>query len=187
LTFLPDILQDLPVMAGIELSAGLQGVKPGDYIFVGLLVVGMGGQYAGGKLTERIPVERGMAVIFGTLAVLALAFVPVSNLGLGPLLGLCALLGFFLFAVQPFYQVAVAQYTPPETRGLSYGYTYLGEFGFGAASIAIGGFLIGGFGLPVFFAALAGFAVVGATLAAVLLFGGDRIAFIRTYDSEAAD
>ncbi|MFW6435842.1 MAG: MFS transporter [Halovenus sp.] len=185
LTFLPDILQGLPVMEGIELRSGLQGIKPGDYIFVGLLVVGMGGQYAGGKLTETVPVERGMATIFGVLAVLALVFVPVSNLGLGPLLVLCGLIGFFLFAIQPFYQVAVAQYTPPDTRGLSYGYTYLAEFGFGAASIAIGGFLIGGFGLPAFFAVLATFAVVGASLAGVLLFGADRIEFIRSYQETA--
>jgi MFS family permease len=187
LTFLPAILQGLPFMEGIELQAGLQGINPGDYIFVGLLVVGMAGQYAGGKLTERIPVERGMTVIFGALAVLALVFVPVSSLGLGPLLVLCGLIGFFLFAIQPFYQVAVAQYPPPDTRGLSYGYTYLAEFGFGAASIAIGGFLIGGFGLPAFFAVLAAFAVVGATLAAVLVFGADRIAFIRSYEQETAD
>ncbi|MEF8820676.1 MAG: MFS transporter [Halovenus sp.] len=187
LTFLPDILQGLPVMEGIELQAGLQGIKPGDYIFVGLLVVGMGGQYAGGKLTERVPVERGMVAIFVTLAVLALVFVPVSDLGLGPLLVLCGLIGFFLFAIQPFYQVAVAQYTPPDTRGLSYGYTYLAEFGFGAASIAIGGYLIGGFGLPAFFTVLAAFAVVGASLGAVLLFGADRIAFIQSYEQETAD
>jgi len=187
LTFLPNILQGLPVMEGTELQSGLQGIEPGDYIFVGLLVVGMSGQYAGGKLTERVPVERGMAVVFAVLAVLALAFVPVSKLGLGPLLVLCALLGFFLFAIQPFYQVAVAQYTPPETRGLSYGYTYLAEFGFGAASIAIGGFLIGSFGLVAFFTVLAVFAAVGATLAGVLVVGADRIEFIRSYEQEAAD
>ncbi len=182
LTFLPDILQGLDVMATVEGSGGLEGIEPGDYIFVGLLVVGMAGQFVGGKLTERMPVERGMAGIFLVLALLALAFVPVSNLGLWPLLVLCGLLGFFLFAIQPFYQVAVAQYTPPETRGLSYGYTYLGEFGVGAASIAIGGFVIGGFGLFAFFAVLALFALTGTALGLVLLFGEGRIAFIERYD-----
>ena len=60
-------------------------------------------------------------------------------------------------------------YTPPDTRGLSYGYTYLAEFGFGAASIAIGGFVIGAQGVAAFFAVLAGFAVVGALLSLALL------------------
>ncbi len=187
LTFLPDILQGLDTIGDIDLGSGLRGIEPGDYIFVGLLVVGMAGQYTGGKLTERVPVERGLAVIFLILAVLALAFVPVADRGLVSLVVLCGLLGFFLFAIQPFYQVAVAQYTPPETRGLSYGYTYLGEFGFGAASIAIGGFVLGGFGLTAFFVVLAVFAVVGASLAAFLLLGQRHIARIERYDAEASD
>ncbi|WP_336326056.1 MFS transporter [Halovenus sp. HT40] len=187
LTFLPEILQGLPAMNGLDLTAGLTGIEPGDYIYVGLLVVGMGGQYVGGKLTERIPVERGLAVVFVILAVLALAFVPVSNLGLAALVVLCGVLGFFLFAIQPFYQVAVAQYTPPDTRGLSYGYTYLAEFGFGAASIAIGGFVLDQFALGAFFAVLAAFALAGSGLAVVLLVGEDRIGFIQRYETEPAD
>jgi MFS family permease len=187
LTFLPSILADLPAMGDVSLSLGLQGFDPGDYIYVGLLVVGMGGQYAGGKLTDRVPVERGLVVIFGVLAVLAVAFVPASNLGLVALIVLCGLIGFFLFAIQPFYQVAVAQYTPPDTRGLSYGYTYLAEFGFGAASIAIGGFVLDEFVLSAFFAVLAAFALVGSALAVVLLVGEKRIAFIERYESEPAD
>jgi len=187
LTFLPEILQGLDAIESIDLGSGLAGIDVGDYVFVGLLIVGMAGQYAGGKLTEKMPVERGLVTIFGILAALALIFVPLSALGLVPLLVFCALLGFFLFAVQPFYQVAVAQYTPPDTRGLSYGYTYLGEFGFGAMSIAIGGFVIGAVGLGAFFAVLAGFAVISAALSALLLFGGDRIDFLESYETEPAD
>ena len=174
LTYLPEILQDLDALAGVEFGAALTGIAPGDYVFVGLLVVGIAGQYAGGKLTERVAVERGLVVIFAVLAVLALAFVPAANLGLAPLLVLCGLLGFFLFAIQPFYQVAVAVYTPAETRGLSYGYTFLAEFGVGTASVAIGGFLLGERSLALFFTVLAGFALVGAGLAFALLAGTGR-------------
>jgi len=187
LTYLPEILQDLDAMQGITLDVGLAGIEPSDYVFVGLLIVGMAGQYAGGKLTDRVSVERGLLVIFGVLALLALAFVPVTNTGLLGVLAFCGLLGFFLFAVQPFYQVAVAVYTPADTRGLSYGFTYLGEFGFGAASIAIGGFLLDEFQLAVFFTALASFAAVGGLLALVLLVGHDRFALLERGDPEAAD
>ncbi len=187
LTFLPTILQDLPAMSGITLAAGLEGFSPGDYIFVGLLVVGMSGQYVGGKLTDRVPVERGLVAIFAILAALVLIFVPLSSGGIGVIIGLCVLLGFFLFAIQPFYQVAVAQYTPPETRGLSYGYTYLGEFGFGAASTSIGGFVLGSYSFGVFFAVLAGFALVGSGLAMLLVVGERRIGFIQRYETEPAD
>lgn len=169
LTFLPEILQGTAALGNIGGAEGLAGIEPADYVFVGLLVVGMAGQYVGGKLTERISVERGLAGTFVILAVLALLFVPVSDLGIGPLIVLCALFGFFLFGIQPLYQVAVALYTPPDTRGLSYGYTYLAEFGFGATSIAIGGFLLGHYTVGAFFAVLAGFALVGGVLSLALL------------------
>ena len=173
LTYLPEILHDLPAMAALDLSAALEGIEPADYIYVGLLVVGIAGQYVGGKFTDRIPAERGLAVIFAVLAVLALAFVPVSSMGLGAIVALCAVLGFFLFAIQPFYQEAVAVHTPADTRGLSYGYTYLGEFGFGAASIALGGLALG-VDRTLFFAMLFGFAIVGMGLSLGLAVGMTR-------------
>ncbi|XVH33624.1 MFS transporter (plasmid) [Haloferacaceae archaeon DSL9] len=188
LTYLPEILQGLPAMTGIELSAGLQGIEPGDYIYVGLLVIGMAGQYVGGKLTDRVRAERGLLAIFGILATLALFFIPVASMGLAPLVALCAVLGFFLFAIQPFYQEAVAIYTPEESRGLSYGYTYLGEFGLGSGSIALGGFVLGSYSLSVFFAMLAGFALTGALLSAALAVALDRIDAWQTEpDVEASD
>jgi MFS family permease len=187
LTFLPEILHDLQALEGVDLGGQLEGVSPADYVFVGLLVVGMAGQYVGGKLTDRIPVERGLVAIFGILAGLVLVFIPVSALGLAPLLVLCALLGFFLFAIQPFYQVAVALYTPADTRGLSYGYVYLAEFGFGASSVAIGGFLLGAYPLGVFFAVLSVFALVGGTLALLLVVGHDGLAILPDTEREPSD
>ncbi len=168
LTYLPEILHDAPAMAVLNLPTGFEGIEPADYIYVGLLVVGIAGQYAGGKLTDRVRVERGLAGIFAVLAVLAVAFVPVREMGLGPIIVLCAILGFFLFAIQPFYQEAVAVHTPEDARGLSYGYTYLGEFGLGAGSIALGGFALG-VGLEAFFGLLIGFALVGMALSWGLL------------------
>ncbi|WP_418281017.1 MFS transporter [Halorubrum sp. DTA98] len=170
LTYLPEILQGLPALAAFDPGLGLEGIEPGDYIYVGLLVIGMAGQYAGGKATDRLAPEKGLMAIFAILASLAVLFVPVSDLGLVPLVVLCGVIGFFLFAIQPFYQEAVAVHTPAEGRGLSYGYTYLGEFGFGSASIAVGGFVLGEFALAAFFATLSGFAMIGAGLTALLWF-----------------
>ena len=183
LTYLPEILQDLDAIKGVT-AGSLAGIEPGDYVFVGLLVVGIVGQYVGGKLTDRVRVERGLLAIFGILATLVVVFVPAAALGFAPLLLVCGLLGFFLFAIQPFYQVAVALYTPPDTRGLSYGYTFLAEFGFGASSVAIGGFVLGAYTLAAFFLVLGGFAVVAGLLALVLA-GGDR--FTSEGRPEAAD
>ncbi|ELY65993.1 MFS transporter [Natronococcus jeotgali] len=175
LTYLPEILHGLPAMDALALSEGLRGIEPADYIYVGLLVVGMAGQYVGGKLTDRLPPARGMAAIFAVLAVLAVAFVPVTGMGLAAIVALCGVFGFFLFAIQPFYQNAVAVYTPADTRGLSYGYTYFGEFGLGAASIALGGFVLD-VSLGWFFAMIATFALVGLALSTALDAGLDRFA-----------
>ncbi|ELY49521.1 MFS transporter [Natronolimnohabitans innermongolicus] len=169
LTYLPELLGDLPAMSGIEPPGGLEELELGDYIYVGLLVAGMAGQYVGGKLTNRVPVARGLVVVFVGLAVLAVAFVPVSGLGIAAVVAYCAVLGFALFAIEPFYQEAVAVYTPPDSRGLSYGYTYLGMFGLGAISIAVGGAVLEYATMAAFFGALAVVALIGAGTALALL------------------
>ncbi|MFW5965289.1 MAG: MFS transporter, partial [Halodesulfurarchaeum sp.] len=168
LTYLPQVLREVPAVAALAVGPDLVGIEVGDYVFVGLLVVGIAGQYAGGHLSERIPVERGLALGFGALAVLAILFVPVSGAGFSVIATITALLGFFLFLVQPLYQVAVARYTPVASRGLAYGLTYLGEFGIGAGSIAVGGYLLGAYGVGALFGALAFVAGITALLAIVL-------------------
>nr|WP_267620275.1 MFS transporter [Halobium salinum] len=183
LTFLPGLLEGLPgfepVPLGALLPAGLRDLlgveatggrtlKPENYFYSGLLVVGVLGQYAGGKLTDRVPVEYGIAGSFGALAVLALVFLPVADAGLGPLLVLGVVLGAFLFVVQPFYQATVAEYTPAGTRGLSYGFTYLGVFGVGALGGLVAGTILTYATPAVLFLTLAGFAAVAAATGLVL-------------------
>ena len=154
LTFLPGVLEAVPGFESFPLSAvlppevaraiggGSQLVRPERYFYAGLLVVGVFGQYAGGKLSDRIRVEKGLVVGFGTLALLAVVFFPVAALGVAPLAVLGGVIGFFLFFVQPFYQATVAEYTPAGARGLSYGYTYLGVFGVGALGGTVAGVVL---------------------------------------------
>ena len=176
LTYLPEILHGTPAIGEIEVAPALEAyeIDPEFYIYVGLLVVGMAGQYAGGKLTNRVSPARGLTALFAAFALLALAFVPAVGMGLWAIVLLCGVFGFVLFAIQPFYQEAVAVYTPPDGRGLSYGYTYLGEFGLGSASIAVGGFALGA-SVSSFFYLVAGFALVGMLLSTGLFVGVDRL------------
>ncbi|WP_225335265.1 MFS transporter [Halomicrobium urmianum] len=180
LTFLPDVLGDyLPNVAD---SLGL--FEPGSpmaeefdlasYVYAGLLTVGIGGQYVGGRLTDRIPVTTGIAVVFGTLAVLAVLFVPAAEAGLLPLLVVSALLGFVLFAIQPLYQAAIAEYSPPGDRGLSYGFTYLANFGVGAAGAALAGVLLSALDVGGTFLALAAIPALGVVAALALSRAGGR-------------
>ncbi|WP_313695946.1 MFS transporter [Halorarum halobium] len=179
LTFMPDLLQGLPTFEPIPVSAVVPGglletlgieqvgstrVRPGDYFYSGLLMVGVLGQFVGGKLTDRIPVEHGIAGGFGLLAVLAVLFLPAANAGVIPLLALGFVLGAALFVVQPFYQATVAEYTPAGTRGLSYGYTYLGVFGVGALGGTVAGVVLEYANPPTLFAVLACFALVACAV-----------------------
>jgi len=171
LTFLPDLLSGLPGFDPVALSTlvpGLDGdrmLNPERYFYAGLLLVGVAGQYVGGKLTDRLSPEYGIAAVFAVLAALALAFLPVAAMGLGPLLVFGALFGMTLFAAQPLYQAAVADYTPPGQRGLSYGYTYLGTFGVGALGGALAGAILTYADAGALFVTLAGLAVVASACA----------------------
>lgn len=166
LTFLPDLLSGLPLFAPVDVAG--KSLEPARYLYAGLLTVGMVGQFAGGKLTDRVENTAAITVAFATLAAIALVFVPAANAGLAPVLVVSFLLGFWLFAVQPLYQATVAEFTPPDARGLSYGYTYLGVFGVGALGAAIAGYVLQYYSPTTLFFVLAGFAG-GASLLGVLL------------------
>ncbi|WP_302082274.1 MFS transporter [Salinibaculum rarum] len=183
LTFMPELVSGLPGFEPIPVGSllpeslrsalsipaeGGQTLEPATYFYSGLLLVGVFGQYAGGKLSDRVPVEYGIAGAFGTLAVLALLFVPVSEMGLGPLLVLGLVLGVVLFVVQPLYQATVAEYTPAGTRGLSYGFTYLGVFGVGALGGGIAGTILQYGSVTGLFLTLASFAGVASVVGLVL-------------------
>jgi MFS family permease len=171
LTFLPDLLSALPSFAPVEFAG--RTLEPYRYAYAGILTVGVLGQYVGGKLTERVRTERAIAGTFAALAALAVVFLPAADAGLAPLLVVGALLGFTLFVIQPLYQATVALYTPAGTRGLSYGYTYLGVFGVGAAGAALAGGILQYFSPPVLFAVLAALAVAGAVTAVALAVSAD--------------
>jgi MFS family permease len=167
LTFLPDLLGDLALFEPV--AVGGRTLEPSRYLYAGLLIVGIAGQYTGGKLTDRMTTERGLAMGFGTLAVVALLFVPAANAGILALLAISAVLGFALFVVQPFYQATVAEYTPAGLRGLSYGYTYLGVFGVGALGAAMAGFILTYASSSGLFLVLAGLALLASLLAGALM------------------
>ncbi|MEM4780188.1 MAG: MFS transporter [Halalkalicoccus sp.] len=128
LTFLPGVLGDLLAapLAGIEPvdpdSLASDEFDPARYVYAGLLLVGVFGQYAGGRLVDRIRPEVGLAGVLFALAAASLAFV--------------------LFSIQPLGQALVASYAAPDVRGLTFGYSYLAIFGVGALGAAIAGTLL---------------------------------------------
>ncbi len=148
LTFLPELLGDfLDNLLDIAPDEGVGLIPDGpvarefdlsQYLYAGLLAIGIGGQYVGGRLTDAIEPERGLVIMLSSLVVIALLFTPASNT-LPTLLLVSVALGFALFAMQPLTQATIAKYSPPEHRGLSFGYTYLAIFGIGALGASLAG------------------------------------------------
>ncbi|MFT4946890.1 MAG: MFS family permease [Natronomonas sp.] len=180
-TFLPEMLGDfLDPLVSLAPGEGLGPIPDGrlarefdlaQYLYAGLLAVGIGGQYVGGRLTDSVAVERGLAIMLGLLAGIALLFVPAAG-SLPTLLLASVALGFVLFGIQPLSQATIAKYSPPEHRGLSFGYTYLAIFGIGALGASIVGAALT-YGSPAaVFVLLAAFEVVALGLAVSLIVRG---------------
>jgi MFS family permease len=166
LTFLPEVIGTLPGLAAIEIAG--RRTPPAQYIYTGLLVVGIVGQYVGGRVTERVDPTLALAGALTALGVLALLFLPVAALGTLPFLLLCGLLGFFLYASAPIYQVTIADHAQEDVHGLSYGFTYFGMFGVGAGGAALAGAVLTYANATVLLQTLAALAVVAVVLALTL-------------------
>ena len=177
LTFLPELLGDFLTAAVGDVSLGLfdpdspvaAEFDPARYLYAGLLTVGIGGQYLGGRLTDRIEPDRGLTVMLGVLTTIAVVFVPLVETGVGGLLAGSFVLGVALFAIQPLSQATIAKYSLPESRGLSFGYTYLAIFGIGALGASITGTVLTYGSTAVMFLVLAAFSLIGLSLGVTLL------------------
>lgn len=174
LTFLPNILDSFlpPISNYIQLfepeSPLAKEFTLSSYVYVGLLTAGIAGQYTAGKFLDEISPETGLAVVFGSLSIITVSFIPAAEIGLIIILLVSGLLGFFLFALQPLYQATIAEHSPPDDRGLSYGYTYFTSFGIGATGAAIVGYLLTIAGVKWTFIMFAVFPIAGGLLAAIL-------------------
>jgi MFS family permease len=166
LTFLPEVLSTYDAFAVVAI--GDLSLETYRYAYAGLLAVGILGQYAGGRVSDLVRPERALAPAFVSLAVLAAFVLPAANAGLVPFLALGVLLGAALFFVQPLYQAAVADHTPAGTRGLSYGFTYLGVFGVGALGGALAGAILEFADAATLFLVLGVIALAGAGAALAL-------------------
>lgn len=167
LTFLPKILAGFDHIATVELRN--MTFEPATFVYSGLLLVGVGGQYTGGRLSDAYDNVRLLVGMFVALVVSALLFVPAATGGLLALALVSVLLGFSLYVVVPVYQATIADYFPAEVHGLSYGITYLGMFGVGAVGSTLAGAILTWADYRTLFVALAVIAGVAAGLAAILL------------------
>lgn len=178
LTFLPSMLGDF-----IAAFGEIQIIDPASpyaeefdlarWLYVAILMVGVIGQFIGGKAADRMPTERGLTYALAFLAVFAISFVPASA-NAGSFLAVSLLLGIALFSIQPLSQATVAAYAPREARGLSFGFTYLAIFGVGALGAGLAGTILTYGTSATLFLVLAGLAGSGSLVSIVLFRVGTR-------------
>ena len=166
LTFLPELLADAGSF--VPVAVGARTLDPSRYLYAGVLAVGVVGQYVGGRLTDRIPVERGLIGSYVGLTLLAAVAVPALAATTTTALALAAVLGLVLFGEQPFLQATVAEYSPAGLRGLSYGFTYVAVFGVGALGATAAGVALTVAGRAGVFALLVGLGLAGVAVAVTL-------------------
>jgi predicted MFS family arabinose efflux permease len=166
-TFLPEVLGVLPLFEPVELYG--RAVEPSQYVYSGLLLLGDVGQYAGGWLVDRLPVERMLVGSYAALAAIAVVFVPAADAGLWPLLAVAAAFGFCAFLVAPVNQEAISAYSRAGVRGLFFGYSYTAIFGVGALGSSLAGLVLTRSTPAILILLLAGLAGCAAVLEGVLL------------------
>ncbi|OIB56656.1 MFS transporter [Natrialba sp. SSL1] len=166
-TFLPDVLAGLAVFEPVEIAG--ETVNPSQYAYAGLLLIGAVGQYTGGKLSDIRSPERAIIVALAALVVVSILFPIGASAGLAATLAVCAALGFFVYMEAPIHQALIGKYVAADVHGLSFGYTYLGVFGIGAAGASIAGIALTYGGMGVLFAILAIFPAVALVIAISLL------------------
>jgi MFS family permease len=109
----------------------------GDFLATLALLMGAVGQYVGGSLSQRFPLER--------LAPLIAVMVVPCLIGVGTTSGALLVVAsgafvLFSFGGQPIYTSLIADYTPGRLLGRSYGITFFAAFGLASVGSTYAGF-----------------------------------------------
>ncbi len=94
---------------------------------------------------------------------------------------------FANFSSQPIYAGLIADYTPPEALGRSYGVSFFAAFGIGSLAASFSGFFADRWGTDSVFLVLSAFAVATLILAAGIWFLGEQALRRQAAASETID
>ncbi len=99
-----------------------------------IFVIGMLGQYTGGRFAERFDARIGYLIFFG---ITALPGALMAFSGNWILIGLALLYFFFLLGMQPIENTLVAKFTPRRFHHSAFGTKFVLTFGVGALAVKI--------------------------------------------------
>jgi len=122
------IFQWLSLMAGVGLSKNLVATSVTSFIYI----VGMMGQYTGGRVAERFDL-RFCYLVFHALTIPTAALIAAAvDL---PLVALAMIYFFFLLGMQPIENTLVAKFTPRKFHHSAFGSKFVLTFGVGALAV----------------------------------------------------
>ena len=124
MTFLPAYFSE-----SIHLSHSAKNILLAGSLSTAVLLLGMGGQYLGGRLADRVSPAYLFAGIFLASAPPLFALGRLADL---PLLFAAGLFAFFYFANQPVGNVLLVRFTSPAVRGRIFGMWFFVNFGIGS-------------------------------------------------------
>ncbi len=138
------------VVAGL-FAGRVSGNVTATVLTSALYLVGMLGQYAGGRAGERFDLRLGY-LAFHLLAVpAAFAMALVTDL---PLVLLATVHSFFLLGMQPIENTLVARLTPPSMHSMAFGMKFVLTFGVGSLAVKLVRTVAAGRGIDMVFPAL---------------------------------
>jgi MFS family permease len=153
------IFQWFSSMAGVGLSKNLVATTVTSFIYI----VGMLGQYTGGRVAERFDL-RFCYLVFHALTIPAAALMALAvDL---PLVALAMMYFFFLLGMQPIENTLVAKFTPKKFHHSAFGSKFVLTFGVGALAVKMITVIKTTFGIETVFYALA---IISIVLVGVIL------------------
>jgi MFS transporter, FSR family, fosmidomycin resistance protein len=153
------IFQWFSSMAGVGLSKNLVATTVTSFIYI----VGMLGQYTGGRVAERFDL-RFCYLVFHALTIPAAALMALAvDL---PLVALAMMYFFFLLGMQPIENTLVAKFTPRKFHHSAFGSKFVLTFGVGALAVKMIKVIETAFGIETVFYALA---IISTVLVGVIL------------------
>ena len=163
------IMTFLPAFMGEQVRLSFLPSDPvalGGTVATIALLVGAAGQFASGRMVDRIRPEKlyFLAIIISMAAVFTIAV--SSNLAL---IGATIIYAFFYFSIQPIQNFIITTYLPPHRRGFGFGIHFFLSFGIGATAAPVCGYLADSFGLSSVFWAMGICFAISAVLSWVLL------------------
>lgn len=143
-----DLYQGFLVLSGEFGSANLFATLVTSLIYL----VGMAGQYAGGRVGESWDLGKGYLVfhLITVPAALVMAFTTDT-----PLIVFAMIHSFFLLGMQPLENTLVARLSPPKVHSSAFGLKFILTFGVGALSVKMVTLVKADFGFSAVYVSLA--------------------------------